>query len=63
MHVGQHGPADYSGVIAQTKPATETEYAGLKRELESKPYEYRLSVRKRVMESSAIEVRRRKAKV
>jgi hypothetical protein len=46
-HVGQHGGADYSGCIADSRPATPAEYAALKRELESPPYEYRLIVRKR----------------
>ena len=26
MHVGQHGAADYAGVIAMTRPAHEKEY-------------------------------------
>ena len=47
LHVGQHGAADYGIVISQTKPATKKEYAELKKELESKPYEYRLKVYKR----------------
>jgi hypothetical protein len=46
-HVGQHSPADYPGVIAQTMPATPEEYADLKRELESAPYNYVLRVVKR----------------
>lgn len=44
MHVGQHGSADYHGVIAVTKPASEVEYADLKRELESNPYQYKFKV-------------------
>jgi len=46
-HVGQHGDASYSGVIRQTTPATPEEYANLKRELESAPYNYVLRVVKR----------------
>lgn len=34
MHVGQHSSADYYGMIALTRPATEEEYADLKQELE-----------------------------
>jgi hypothetical protein len=44
-HVGQHGGADYDGVIAQTKPATPAEYADLKVELEGR--DYLLDVRRR----------------
>lgn len=44
-HVGQHGGADYSGVVAQTDPALEHEYADLKAELEARGYV--LEVRKR----------------
>jgi hypothetical protein len=32
-HVGQHGAADYQGVISQTKPALPDEYAPLLTEL------------------------------
>lgn len=46
-HVGQHGGADYTGIIANSRPATEAEYAALKRELESAPYNYRLRVMQR----------------
>lgn len=46
-HVGQHGGADYDGVIRQTVPATPEEYADLKREIESPPYNYKLRVCKR----------------
>jgi hypothetical protein len=47
QHVGQHGAADYSGVVSMTKPAKPEEYAALKRELESAPYEYKLRVIRR----------------
>lgn len=43
-HVGQHAAADYGFCIAQSTPATPDEYAALKRELESEPYNYRLQV-------------------
>lgn len=39
MHVGQHGAADYSHVIATTEPATEKEYAGLLNELRQTGYD------------------------
>lgn len=39
MHVGQHGAADYSHVIATTKPAMEKEYAGLLDELRQTGYD------------------------
>ena len=38
MHVGQHGPAPYEGVMKYTRPAKEQEYAELKQELESIGY-------------------------
>lgn len=33
MHIGQHGTADYQGVMQSTKPASPAEYADLKVEL------------------------------
>lgn len=39
MHVGQHSDADYTGVIAVTTPATESESAGLLAELKSIGYD------------------------
>jgi hypothetical protein len=47
MHVGQHGRAAYFPVIDGTRPASPEEYAALKRELESEPFNYRLTVRQR----------------
>ena len=47
MHVGQHGAADYDGLIAMTMPATPEEYASLRKELENEPYKYVLDIRKR----------------
>lgn len=47
MHVGQHGSADYRGVIAETRPAREPEYEALRAELERAPYHYDLQVTKR----------------
>ena len=38
MHMGQHGPADYAGVIAATTPAEQTEFGELLEELESLGY-------------------------
>ncbi len=46
-HVGQHGSADYTGVIGRTRAATPDEYRDLKRELEGAPYRYTLRVYKR----------------
>ena len=39
MHVGQHGAADYAGVVAVTRPATEAEYRPLLCELRSVEYD------------------------
>lgn len=38
MHVGQHGAADYVGVIASTRPAREKEYRDLLAELKAIGY-------------------------
>lgn len=46
-HHGQHGGADYMGVMGLTRPAKPAEYASLKRELESPPYNYRFRVMQR----------------
>jgi hypothetical protein len=46
-HVGQHGAADYQGVISRTRLAKPAEYADLLKELESPPYDYRLDVKRR----------------
>ena len=45
MHLGQHGEADYAGVVCRTRPATVQEAAPLKREL--KQIGYQLDVRRR----------------
>jgi len=42
-HIGQHGGADYHGVLEQTYPARPHEYAELKTELET-VYGYRLQI-------------------
>lgn len=47
MRIGQHGAADYNGLLSITKLATPKEYASLKRELESGPYGYNLKVRRK----------------
>lgn len=39
MHLGQHDAADYSHVIAATKPVTENEYRDLQDELKLAGYE------------------------
>ncbi len=46
MHVGQHDSCDPIGLKDTTKPASEAEYANLKRELEDNGY--RLRVVKRI---------------
>jgi hypothetical protein len=50
-HVGQHGAGDPQGLIGRTRLATESEYRALKRELESNPYNYKLRVIKRLLQS------------
>ena len=39
MHSGQHGAADYTGVIAATRPAREPEYRNLLAELKAIGYD------------------------
>lgn len=46
VHMGGHS-ACTRGWYGTTRPATDAEYAPLKRELESTPYEYKLQVIKR----------------
>jgi len=46
-HVGQHGGCSL-GWYQTTRPAKASEYADLKRELESAPYGYRLKVAQRM---------------
>jgi acyl-CoA-binding protein len=43
-HVGQHGEASWPGLKSETRAATPAEYAAVKEELESSPYDYRLEV-------------------
>lgn len=45
MHVGQHGAADYQGLLKETIPARPEEYTDLRKELES--IGYRLDIHKR----------------
>ena len=47
QRIGQHGAADYSHCIAISRPATPSEYAALKRELERNPFGYNLEVRRK----------------
>ena len=49
MHVGQHGGADYQGVISITENATPEEYSDLKTELES--IGYNLKIRRKWIRS------------
>ena len=46
-HVGQHSSGQMAYVRQKTRPAKPSEYASLKRELESAPYDYELRVVKR----------------
>jgi hypothetical protein len=46
-HVGQHGGADFYGIMRESRPARPSEYAALARELRSAPYRYKLKVVKR----------------
>ena len=46
MHIGQHGEADYSYIIQNSKLATKKEYSELKKELEGQGYN--LKVIKRI---------------
>lgn len=46
MWNGQHGAADYNGMVAQSKLATEEQYAEMKRHLE-KDFGYKLHVIKK----------------
>lgn len=58
-HEGQHGGADYQGVIRATVPASAGESAELRAELMQAPYCYNLDVRRRA--SSAMHSKRREA--
>jgi hypothetical protein len=42
MHLGQHGAADYPGVIMVSVPAKEAEYSDLKKELECLGYDLKV---------------------
>ncbi len=46
-HIGQHCSGDYYGCIERTKLAKPEQFADLKKELESYPYNYNLKVVKR----------------
>ena len=48
MHVGQHGGADYDGVVRDTSPASHEEYAELEAELRRLGYELDVRHRKAV---------------
>jgi hypothetical protein len=47
MHIGQHGGADYDGIIKRSRPARPAEYSSLFWELQSEPYCYNLEIRQR----------------
>jgi hypothetical protein len=46
-HVGGHGAANLDGIMQASRPARTAEYASLKRELETYPYNYNLKVYER----------------
>ena len=46
-HMGQHGSADHHHVVSNSVLAHPHEYASLRRELESEPYNYNLVIRAR----------------
>ncbi len=46
QHIGQHGAADYTGIVTNSRPATKDEYTPLLAELQSIGYAD-LSIRKR----------------
>ena len=52
MHVGQHGSADYQGLVPTTKLATEEEYADLFKELEGIGYRLRV-IKKQIWQKYA----------
>jgi hypothetical protein len=58
QHIGGHGSADYIGCVARSRPAKPAEYAALKEELESEPYNYVLDVRERANHSKRMEATR-----
>lgn len=45
MHVGQHGGADYNGLLSTTELASPPEYKALKKELESLGYDLDVRVK------------------
>ena len=46
QHIGQHGAANYSAIVYESRPATPAEYADLKAELEKLGYQLEV-IRKR----------------
>lgn len=46
MHIGQHGSADYYGIIQATRPCRNGEEVSLKKELESRGYNLKVYQRK-----------------
>jgi hypothetical protein len=57
-HVGQHSTGDPQYMRTKTRPAKRSEYAALKRELESPPFNYKLRV---VQKATAKHARQRRA--
>lgn len=61
MHVGQHGEAAYEDAIMGSTPATEEEYADLKKELENIGYNLKL-IKKRSSDRFLTELKKVLAK-
>jgi hypothetical protein len=57
-HVGQHGACDPLTILAETRLAKPDEYANLKAELESRPYQYNLRILSRINNSHYQQIRR-----
>lgn len=49
MHVGQHGAADYTLVVSDTRPAQPEEYRGLMSELQAIGYNLKVVQRRAVL--------------
>ena len=59
-HIGQHGAANYEGMLKDSRPATAEEYADLQSELES--MDYLLAIVEDIDRAQALEARQRQLK-
>lgn len=62
-HIGQHSAAKYTLCVNNSVPAKEEEYASLKEELESEPYNYKLRVVKKCQPKHYQEARKYRQQV